>query len=823
MRFLILLLLPFCAFAVDITQSWPTMSLGKLRDGKCVAIEGVSKSIDSHYILEKAIESGAGTYCVIRPDASVKVVEDIIVPEPVEPEPTPEPEPEPTPEPVLDNGSGLIVYTRVKRTQGPVQVGELTVEHPDVWDSLPEVFNKTNFSAPGELVLRDADGNEQIIAGCERDQICVPTDAMPSPDGKTIAYAMFTAGVCGKAWPYNVPTCLLSGGVESSVHFYDVESGETTTLPVVEGKHDFSPVILPDGRTVFASTRNSFYHPHLHWITPERQIRTQLFVYDPSDGSVENWTPHEVASAMHPYVLSTGRIAYGSHWLSHNLAYWTTNGSINWPGTLANNWVLMATDLRGGDTTALLGGHRVNLPTGEGSWSTLKALHFIGERANGDVCTQNYYRYNNLGLGDVVCFTPPENPHVEGELNQFVPQPIYQAATWSRSNDEPSKKDENGYIGKIGWPEGTPDNQLILSVGRGYCNQINTNNAKTIDSRIGDQGYGCDVGLYKTTKIPSTSLSDLELIVDEPEWHEFGARVVAPRTIAQPELNNTDDGSCELVSTNAHDRETKPFKNSAFNARYFNAAQNGAELEYVDYSEMTGIAFYEVLENEKQTPDFKNVTGNRLKKLGVVDLLDDGSFKVELPCNTPYIMAGVDSEGRMLVRDQVPQSLRTGERRVCTGCHLHSKGGREYSDSLASSVEATPLLNAIDVPTYADVKPIFESKCRECHAETEALYFYGRLAWDFFQNNTMGERHKVASTGSDRRDYGLHRPLTSKYVDSMYARRSLLYWKAAGQRLDGLSDSDHDDDIDFGAEHKQVVSDAELNVIREWIDSGYTE
>ncbi|MCB1976052.1 MAG: hypothetical protein KDE66_03425, partial [Nitrosomonas sp.] len=39
---------------------------------------------------------------------------------------------------------------------------------------------------------------------------------------------------------------------------------------------------------------------------------------------------------------------------------------------------------------------------------------------------------------------------------------------------------------------------------------------------------GCDTGIYRATRIPSQHPSDLEMIVDSPDWHEIMARAVVP-------------------------------------------------------------------------------------------------------------------------------------------------------------------------------------------------------------------------------------------------------------------------------------------------------
>ena len=146
---------------------------------------------------------------------------------------------------------------------------------------------------------------------------------------------------------------------------------------------------------------------------------------------------------------------------------------------------------------------------------------------------------------------------------------------------------------------------------------------------------------------------------------------------------------------------------------------------------------------------------------------------------------------------------------------------------MAFSAPAFDLTKAMSVPTYTkDIKPIFEAKCTSCHAADGdvPLYDYQNLVWDFSQK-ALPEHLKVQMTSSsnETRKYGLQRPMISKYVNNMYARESLLYWKAANKRTDGRTDDQYDDDIDFGADHPVDLSSTELKAIGDWLDSGAAE
>ncbi|MCF7971705.1 MAG: hypothetical protein K9L22_11150, partial [Methylococcaceae bacterium] len=461
-----------------------------------------------------------------------------------------------TPVTEADN-SGLpeLVYLRVPRYHGRYDItladGSIfTLTKADIWDALPEVVRKSGgFNAHGQLVHRAANGTENIIYDCSN-LPCSPTDPSISPDGTKVLFSVITAKSIGYAWVNRVtlPNELLGENESASLHIYDLQTGELTKLAHTLGDRDISPIWLPDGNIMFASDRAGTIRPWLHESgnPPAEDLKQfQLYIADINGENVRNVTPHEVSGATGAFLLNNGRVTYSSLWLSHNLPYISTNGGINWFGTLENMWVVMDMNHEGGDTTALLGAHKHNLQTSTGRTKTMKALHFFGQRTNNDICSANYYRANNLALGDVFCW-PQQAKGIEGELPTFLPKGIYNVADWSKSNDEGSftyaslgiGDKSNRHIGKIGFPEGAPDGQLIISAGFGLCSQvaIEANGAEG----LGDQP-GCDIGLYKTTTIPSKHPDDLKLIVDSPDWHEFGARVIQPRTISIPSTTKTDD------------------------------------------------------------------------------------------------------------------------------------------------------------------------------------------------------------------------------------------------------------------------------------------
>lgn len=724
-----------------------------------------------------------------------------------------------------------IVYVRVPRATEPVTLRyegkTYDFRHADVWDRLPDVTHNTDgFNAEGQLVLRQPDGQETIIYDCTG-KPCTPLDPMPSLDGSKIAFAVYRSRTFGyrRAKGERLPNRYISAeNSESQIYIYDIDSDRLTAWPRQRGVHDNSPIFLKNNRIMFASDRAGFYGPALR---PGRSPRVmQLFTARADGSKAKAISPHQVSNAQHPFLLSSGRVVFGEQWLAHSLPYFYNNGTPGMFTTKGNTWVVSDMDQLGGDATTLLGGHRNRFR--DYKIRELKALHFLGELDNGDICTANYYRGNNSGLGMVLCW-PPEPYSIEGNEPAFLPRGIYSLATWTTFADNPSSRIDGEFGGKLGFPEGHPDGVLVTR-GRGYCKN-HTTQVPALIKRLKDQ-VGCDAGLYLVTSIPSRHPDDLQVVVDSPEWHEFNARVVRSRTVAPPRISRSSNGSCLVGSSNAgvtdaHDYT--PEDEYRFNNRFKAMSNHGTELRGSAPADVVAIRFYAVKQNRSRNPRFTNTVGNRLFELGDVPLLEDGSFIAELPCNVPYVMAGVNEMGLVIKRDQLPQSLRPGEKKTCMGCHLHGKearrNARPFDESLASSSTPFQLLERKPILRYAThIKPMLRKNCAGCHAsDWVPLFNYEKLVWDHWQSALPEARRAVvAPHRNGNRRYALNRPNTSKYVNSVLGLESLLYWKAAGRRMDGRSDATYADDIDFGDDHPAALNSDELELLARWLDSGAT-
>jgi hypothetical protein len=77
--------------------------------------------------------------------------------------------------------------------------------------------------------------------------------------------------------------------------------------------------------------------------------------------------------------------------------------------------------------------------------------------------------------------------------------------------------------------------------------------------------------------------------------------------------------------------------------------------------------------------------------LGYAPIEPDGSFKLNVPADTPIGLAVVDAQGRALQTHTNWIQVRPGERRTCDGCHSPRRGGALNSGAVVNSVPATLL------------------------------------------------------------------------------------------------------------------------------------
>jgi hypothetical protein len=230
--------------------------------------------------------------------------------------------------------------------------------------------------------------------------------------------------------------------------------------------------------------------------------------------------------------------------------------------------------------------------------------------------------------------------------------------------------------------------------------------------------------------------------------------------------------------------------------------------------------------NQQRYVETRNTWGYQsIEVWGEKPLEADGSLRMEVPCETPILMAGVNKAGLSIAHDSMLHSLRKGETRTCHGCHEgHSEEqaariGKSAIDRFPGTLAAktnTPIHVIQNTITWRDdIKPIVEKRCASCHKPNKPEYEYSAWVWDDAQIDFPGMARQPTINGN----FLLTRPYTSKYV-AKFALDSLMYWKCMGSRRDGRSDAQYNNDIDFGPAHAAGATPLECGMIGLWIDTG---
>lgn len=814
-----------------------------------------------------------------------------------------------------------IVYVRVPRSTTMLQTSEGRVD-ASFLDTLPEVhYIKGNFNAPGQLVWRHTSGNgntvEDIIYDClnhnpehpgppvQDKDTCVPMDPAVSYDGKKVAFAVYHgyyykrfqtvvppgSGEEGKLYHYY-------GSAHPSwagIYIYEFETGTLTAWPHSNHVWDTAPVWLPNGKIMFSSTRANIW---AKWVTGSVGRPQQLWIANADGSAARNVDPHDQQNALHPFVHSSGRVFYSSHQTNKVRMEVTSAGG---DGQTPNNlWWLMSTDLRGGDLNAHLHAHYFK-------WTgindiTLTALHFLGERSSGDMCSDMYYRRNNFGAGKIICWhalTANEDPKDDrSPLGHEGPYPFkstqgYYAAVNGDSGDSGGIRPGGGFDPSVHArdPAGLPGDQLLFAAGLGEHSNCHWAKLNVLAVYTTD-GFTCDMGIYKTTRIPVRTSSaygygtaDTEVVINRPQWHEIMPKPVMPYSEIygegtdkpfDPPVSNTDDSNTSygiFASTNAFTGDLKAYPSSKTTEEGLPLPGNedwagpahpewcaqqgcvmqalvhrpGAKYENGDLEgEIKALRFWETIPNSirhsNQNP-LLDIWGQKLKLLGDVALEPDGSFKVKLPADTPFLMAGIDAKGRVIARHQQPMSLRPGEKQICSGCHLHSTTDGENALNPFAATDAGQIADRNapalalpqgyprDMPEFtANIYSMLKANCGSCHGGSQGSHapiltaspaqVYRTLLNDMLPVGGL-KTDKTRDSGEQSQPVAL--PWMTRYVNVFFARESLLYWKAVGQRTDGRSDNTRDDDFDYGTEQlhaHNALSDADLHMLANWIDTG---
>jgi hypothetical protein len=634
-----------------------------------------------------------------------------------------------------------IVYVRAPRKGDKGRTQWTEIAHPALMD-------------PGaDLMLLHPDGSEErLVAGGEDGSV---TDPFVSLDGESVYYSHLR-GLKGTSqhgqppfggadiYKIHVKSRKIvrlteqvftpnTGAADWSSDCRKPEAGKTH---LNYGVLNLGPCPLPGGRLVFVSNRNAF-RPPKH---PSPTL--QLFVMDEDGGNVECVGHLNLGMALHPVVLTDGRILFSS------LESQGLRTSIHW-----GLWSIHPDGSAWGPVVSAF------LP-GEGAPN---AFHFQTQLSDGSLIAEEYYNQNNSGFGTYLklplqppegypAFGPastsdPRNPalrfgrHDNGRPSlrgmSFSPFGIESFTRFARPDDGPAdrsvigKKDSLA-VGKFTHPSGAPDNHLLTVWSPGPANH-QYNYPPEIDGGI----Y-----LIKDGKAIDEP-AQMRLIKNDPDYNEQWPRALVPYRriygIAEPKriepLRNDGKRSPHLpegtpfglVGTSSlYKRESypngaplpggvtatwaekKPSRDGYDGLDPFNTSENGASLNWVNQGADAGkygnddihavrILALEPTTDRNRGPKagrlFYSHAQERLRILGEIpvrkfgggeqpldpDRNPDTSFLAKIPTDTVFTFQTLDRDGMVLNMAQTWHQLRPGEvRNNCGGCHAHSQKPTDF-------------------------------------------------------------------------------------------------------------------------------------------------
>ena len=252
---------------------------------------------------------------------------------------------------------------------------------------------------------------------------------------------------------------------------------------------------------------------------------------------------------------------------------------------------------------------------------------------------------------------------------------------------------------------------------------------------------------------------------------------------------------------------------------------------------------------------FSGKPGNPQSTLPDGSVVTDTSFLTRVPGDTAFMFQTIDRRGLALNTGQTWHQVRPGEARYdCGGCHSHSKESLDFALTAADRGDyirrdvalQTPLLaltaggqdalevrpqRFVSVEYFRDIVPILDARCASCHgASTPAgpgpgLTLASNAApvqgWPAALHALVLNPIDPVSGASYSASFIGQRLQPTRYVRAMQARQSLLLWAVWNQRLDGRSNAQPGDDLDFQP-HPPIagLSDAERMTLVRWVDTG---
>jgi mono/diheme cytochrome c family protein len=663
-----------------------------------------------------------------------------------------------------------IVYVRAPRT---VKGGDGQDRPAPVW---PDAGNPEGLHAPTDLMLLHPDGSEEVLVEGGKGGVADP-------------YVSFDA-----QWVYYTYHHDVGGRGGADVYKVHVKTRKTVRLTrqewtpntgVAEGKalpkgvYNMHPCPLPGGRVAFVSDRDGLKAPR------HAQGALQLFVMDDDGANVEKIGHLKVGQALHPVVLTDGRIIFSS---------------LEVQGKRNTGWGILGIRPDGtgwNPVVSALGFGGAAIP-----------FHFQTQLSDGAIVVENYYVPAMGGFG-VYLKMPPRAPegtppfaaarwHDDPKMAMmsssfrmpFRPHGMEVLTRFTHNHDSPSlradrKDPASPHTGWVTHPCGAPDNHL-LTVWSGMM--------PATQGRITDDKRPVDAGIYLIKGGRSLwEPGEMLLIKNDPRYNEQWPRPLVPYKRVYgvdepqrlPALGN--DGTLSkhlpegtpfgLVGTSSlYKRESFPQGEvpkggvtatgspyAAFPTREHRTNWDGQGADAGLYSNSDIHAIRILVMEPPSLPvvgRFSNLAGERLRILGEIPVrkfdgdkqpLDpdgnpDTSFLARIPADVAWTFQTIDRDGMVLNMAQTWHQLRPGEvRNNCGGCHAHSQQPTDFNKTAAAKPDYPVFDLTASTPLLTDRKHDESGKKWDVKDETGLRFARGVLNVEYHRDiKPIFERSCVA-------------------------------------------------------------------------------
>ena len=311
------------------------------------------------------------------------------------------------------------------------------------------------------------------------------------------------------------------------------------------------------------------------------------------------------------------------------------------------------------------------------------------------------------------------------------------------------------------------------------------------------------------------SNGEMELVFDDPEYHDIQAKVVEPR--------REPDGRSSVVT------EKDPHGRLYCLDVYINDIKKPEWLPAGTVKRLRvleGIAIKSdtyIQQNER----YLGISINGIpplaqrRILGEIDIEKDGSFNIEIPANTPIELQVLDDEG-MALRSCSWIWAKNHEPRGCIGCH---EDGELTPENMLAEAVTNPSIKLTLPPERRrtvdfrrDVMPIIAKKCVSCHSKTDSplsltkdLSLVRSSGRGIFFNQTYENLLTPDNQAGD-----------GKYVHPGRARTSPLIWHIFGRNTsrpwDDVQSTEKLSHMPPSA--VEALTEDERRTFVEWIDMG---